>query len=441
MASLASMAAATMLLASCGRPLAFLPGPSLPPNVRATLPLLDPFTVDRLAVNVRVAGADGTPLEEVFTVDSGASVTVIREPLARRLRLSPRSNGQLVLIDAVGETQELRSVTVPEVQLGTLSLRDLNAAAIGPENIVGQDLLGQLPWEVDLDRATLTLGAAPWPAGTAIADLPLQPVPDPNGNASGAANVSFGQELAVAMDGRPVMMTLDTGAWRSALPEALAKALGLSVEDGPGELVGSVGMVRHQASLVSVDLAMGGIRLDRSRLMVLTGRHADRGLLGLDLLRRFVFRVEPGRRLQLRERRDEPSAAAARIARWPWSPHCGSGTCVSARLEGNGAQTAIVMSLAATYQASPTSFLWRCATPPPAGERAAARSSGGAVPGIVVYVPTAVAGLELRLIPRGTGWPESLGADCAELTLVDVDPAGAAVASIGPVALLTSVRP
>jgi predicted aspartyl protease len=403
-----------------------LPRPVLPAERRAVLPIGDPFIVQGLYVPGRVVGADSRALAESFVVDSGATVSVIRENLVAELRLPARDAEHVMTVDPMGRTRRMRLVTVPEVWLGPFLLRGLEAAVLGVDNLIGNDVLGQLAWEVDLDRATVTLDAPPWPAGAALARVPLVAA-GLEATARDDTLVQSGPRIVVRLDGREVAMTLDTGASGSALPAALVKALGLRPPPGPREqpFIGTAHALRERAALASADLAIGDAHVGRRTFLVLEGGADNHGLLGMDVLGSYVFRVEPGRWLELRARGDLEATAEARIARWPWAPRCPPLGCATARLEGTGDATVVAMTLLATYLAEPTSFLWR--------------SKGIASKlGVAVFLPSASAGQTVRLAPRGAspGWRALLPAACAELALVDVNPAGLAVKRLGPTAAI-----
>ena len=410
--------------------------PSFPPPVldgdrRAVLPLGDPFTLDMLVVGAEVRGGTGAMFQEGFIVDSGATMSVIREPLVGRLGLASREIARARTVDPLGRTRNLRSLTVPELRFGRLVVRDLHAATVGSDNILGDDVLNQVPWEVDLDRATLILDAPPWSPQAALARIPIR-----RAGIEVADNVAAapGTKLTVSLNGHEVALTLDTGAARSALPAALVKELGLTASAAP-VYVGTMQTLRAATSVVEADLTLGSVRLGKRPFLVLEGAARDWGVLGLDVLRRYVFRVEPGRWLELRPREDVRATAAARMARWPWAPRCPPTGCAVAHVEGSGDAAAVVMTLLADYPARPTSFLWGCAAAPPEARD----------PPLVisVYLPSGAAGQTVRLVPlmAPPNWAAALPAGCDRLALLDVNPAGLAVTQIGAVSTVMALRP
>jgi predicted aspartyl protease len=418
--------------AACATPLPSVPPPVLAGDRRVVLPLGDPFTLDALVVGAEVRGATGATFQEGFIVDCGATMSVIREPLVGRLGLTPREIAQARTVDPLGRTRNLRSLIVSELRFGRLVVRDLHAATVGSDNILGDDVLNQTPWEVDLDHATLTLDAPAWSPQAALARIPIR-----RSGIEVADNIAVasGTKLTVSLNGHEVALTLDTGAARSALPAALVKELGLPANAAKPVYVGTMQTLRAAASVVEADLALGSVRLGKQTFLVLDGVARDWGVLGLDVLRHYVFRIEPGRWLELRPRVDVRVTAAARMARWPWAPRCPPNGCAVAHVEGSGDDAAIVMTLLADYPARPTSFLWGCA---------GARTAASGPPLVIsVYLPSGAAGQTVRLVPRMAppSWATALSAGCDALALLDVNPAGLIVTQIGPVSTVMAMRP
>jgi aspartyl protease family protein len=93
-----------------------------------------------------------------------------------------------------------------------------------------------------------------------------------------------------AINGRPVDFLVDTGASGTAIPAALARELGLKLED---EIESSTagGIVRGH--LTRADIALqGGVRVERARLVALPG--LDSPLLGMSVLGRLHWRQRDG---------------------------------------------------------------------------------------------------------------------------------------------------
>jgi predicted aspartyl protease len=383
-------------------------------------------------VSAEVHGAAGATFEEGFLVDSGATMSVIRERLLGRLGLPARETARMNVVDPLGRIQRLSGVIIPALRLGRLMVRDLHAASIGNDDILGNDVLGQVPWEIDLDRATLTLDAPAWSPQAAVARIPLR---QPGLEMRGEFALASGPRLTVLLNGHPVELTLDTGATLSALPAALVKELGLTPKAGRPAYVGTVQALRVPTAVVEADLTLGNLSLGKRSFVVLDAGTRDWGLLGLDVLRSYVFRVEPGRWLELRRRDDPWLTAAARMARWPWTPRCPPPGCAVAHVEGSGDAAAVVMTLLASYPARPTSFLWGCA---------GAAGAGSEPPLVIaVYLPSGEAGQTVRLVPRVAPprWAAALTSRCEALALLDVNPAGLSVTRIGAVSTVMPMTP
>jgi len=93
------------------------------------------------------------------------------------------------------------------------------------------------------------------------------------------------------LNGRDVEFLVDTGATSTAIPQALADALGL-VRVGGVTSATAGGIV--QGNIVIADLALeGGLRADRLRITALSG--LGKPLLGMDVLGRLPLQQRDGR--------------------------------------------------------------------------------------------------------------------------------------------------
>lgn len=93
------------------------------------------------------------------------------------------------------------------------------------------------------------------------------------------------------IDGRAVEFLVDTGATRSAIPQALAGRLGLAVE---GRVSSQTAGGLAEGQLVRADLELaGGVRAQGLRLLALPALHTP--LLGMDILGRMRLQQDRGR--------------------------------------------------------------------------------------------------------------------------------------------------
>jgi len=127
------------------------------------LPLQDPFLAPTVAIAARI-GATASA-DEVFIIDSGASISVLRENLSQRLQLPLHGDTRVSVVDVTGQARDFHGAILPELWLGRVAVHNLTAATMGYQNILGHDVLGQLAWEIDLDRGVLQLDAPPWAEG------------------------------------------------------------------------------------------------------------------------------------------------------------------------------------------------------------------------------------------------------------------------------------
>lgn len=430
--------ACSIAAVDCAPAVRSLPAPIVESPRETIVPLLDPFIVDTLAVETTViaparGSLDTKPVIETFHLDSGATVSVLRERLGRELAPRLREESRVALVDPLGEARDYRRVVVPELRVGGFTWRQVHAVIAGNDNLLGHDLLSLSPWEVDLDRGLLILDAAPWPAGTAQAELAVQRI----GAGADPARPEWSRhdQVVVRLNGHEVPMTLDLGAALSAVPARVVRALGLPRAPVASQIVGTAGGGRVSTEIVTAELSFDRLSAGVRPLVVLPdvsrGVRPD-GLLGLDVLRLFRFRVDSGRTLSLRRRGQRIESAPSRIARWPWVPRCDRPGCADARIEGEGAAAAIVMTVSVPYPDQPTSFLWTCA----------AHAADPARLAVAVFVPRPTPAQPIRLAPRGAepDWARAF-APCGSLALVDVGLAGPVLTAGGAVAFVIGMAP
>ena len=157
----------------------FSPSPIIESRKQTTVPLLDPLIVDVLAVETTVTTPADPPLGPTavsFHLDSAATVSVLAEGLGRFLAPRLQEEARVALADPVGQAHAYRRVLVPALRVGGFAWGQVHAVIAGNDNLIGHDLLSQIPWEVDLDRGLLILDAEPWRTGAALAELPVHRV-------------------------------------------------------------------------------------------------------------------------------------------------------------------------------------------------------------------------------------------------------------------------
>jgi len=241
---------------------------------------------DAPVVLVDVDGHEGLP----FLLDSGSETTLIDARRARALGLPEKPARRVEISSGSGRASVVRAhTTIHEARLGALTLREFEVQllddpafrTVGVFGILGQDLLARLPWVLDLEHravhflpattdvreylAAQALGTDRW----VLVDVDLRPLPF--------------LELPVAgLRKGKVELLIDTGAGLTSFPRAAVEELGLP-HVGTTFFM-AVGGPRSEEIHAFASLALFGLTLDAD----VHACEATRGLLGSDLLRRFV---------------------------------------------------------------------------------------------------------------------------------------------------------
>ncbi|WP_051234285.1 retropepsin-like aspartic protease family protein [Halomonas halocynthiae] len=102
-------------------------------------------------------------------------------------------------------------------------------------------------------------------------------------------NASGHYVVSGRINGEPVVMLLDTGATSVAVPEPLAKQLGLPHE-GEAWFTTANGRVRGQLTMLD-EISVGGITAQQVRGSISSGLSDDMVLLGMSFLGRFDIEI------------------------------------------------------------------------------------------------------------------------------------------------------
>lgn len=387
-----------------------------PPNPpRVSLAIRDPLVRPDLTVmaTLRRNGKRGAAVW--MTVDSGATGVTLPATTYHSLGLDLLRDVRIRTEDARGHVLTRDAGLVPDLVLGPLVVNEVITAVGGDQHVLGQSILSHTPWEIDWDRGKLTLGAAPWGDEPTVVSLPLRREGD-------------SEVVTVDLGGVPVDLVVDTGAFASTLPESVGlraglEARGLALPTVLRSVAGQV-LVR-QVFLGKARLgALGEVPLELAALTSV-GRRAPYGLLGLDVLSRYSVRVEPGKRLWLKPRKDVAETVRERLARWSFLPGCAHPGCLVTTLE-ESKEDAV---LAVTYEADvtrPVDVLLGC-DGAPFQPRAATLTGDGVVHApkllrvrVPIGFPSEPASVRIR---RGATWFGSNGAGCKQLAVIDLAPA------------------
>jgi hypothetical protein len=243
-----------------------------------------------------------------------------------------------------------------QLALGDLVLQDVVAR---PTSIaaLGQSVLSHSPWEIDLDRGTLTLDSPPWQDGAPGAfRLPLR--------REGPLDI-----VEIRAGGKPVEMALSTTDSWSRAPFPVGEPADLLeyglMENGGMFLADTWVGPHHVGRHVYVDWMAS----DREALWQRPSWMKRYGSLGLDVLALFRFRVVPGRELWLQPRaNDVRPSAAERVSRWSWTRGCARPGCVQVELNVQPAQApdlerplSVVLHVERAFP-RPAALLIACAT-------------------------------------------------------------------------------
>jgi hypothetical protein len=389
--------------------------PASPPTTR--LPIRGPLVRPDLTVVATVRVSDRKSSSVWMTVDSGATGVTLPSDAFYGLGLDALRNVTVRQEDPTGRIIVREAGLLPQLRLGELLVDDVVTAIGGGTTILGQSILAHSPWEIDWDRGMLTLGASPWPATNDVVTIPLRRVGD-------------AEVVTIDIDGAPVDMVLDTGAFASMIPESVGVAKGLAYRRLPPTVMHSLGGELIVRRLFAGALRLGSLQVGRVELASVAtgGKRAGLGLLGLDVLSRYRVQVVPGSHLSLRPRGDVRRTTVERIARWSFVPTtCEHAGCVHATMIAAGRDAELTVTLDADLD-QPIEALLGCAgdhgdTIVPTGSSFAFGAPPDVARHIRVRLPSRARGSTSQITIRdGASWFSAAGADCHALEALDVSP-------------------
>jgi hypothetical protein len=190
---------------------------------------------------------------------------------------------------------------------------------------------------------------------------------------------------------------------------------------------GAAGDVSVSRAFVT-ELGLGTIRIQNKRLLGLKDRPWS--LLGRDVLSRFDLFVIPGQSLSLRPRADAHISAPTRIARWGSLVGCERPGCLTARLQPEGTDAMLQLTLERGLERSGL-LLLACeasasAAAPPRGmaELLVSGTIRGPFRHIVVRHGGLKVGSHSVSVPHAAALWFADASACTQLTVLDVIPDG-----------------
>lgn len=331
------------------------------------IPLFRPLTSDTLLVwGMAQSTGEDAPKGEVksvgvpFLVDSGASGNIIGESLLDQLGVKRKTYRNVIVSGASGREKFWRGGLVPKLDFGGLILEDVAFLESEDSHVIGNTVLAAFPWEVDYDRGVLVINAPAWSENDVTASFKL------------AERYQSGVDSTeVVLDGHETLMLVDTGASNTSLDSSLARKIGLErrqLADDEKERYQSLYNRSTVHALYRVEhFKVGGIDMGELTMRPLPNMQLGpalnkkiTGLIGMNFLSRYRFRVTASDSLELRPRRCVVETANERCSRWDWVPRCDERTgCVSAHLEKRDSGPVAVMAFEKAYDKA-ASFAFGC---------------------------------------------------------------------------------
>lgn len=183
------------------------------------------FEHNRPLVQVKVNGEAAWLL-----IDTGSSTTVLFGPIATRLRLPIyRSSFYMCSMYGCGElertdinTLDLAGVTIPHVKMDVVG----GGAKAGFDGLLGRDILHHYDIEFDLAGRMVRLWNAQGCEESSLAYWTARP-----GGAPLREDRDGAYRVKIAVNGKAVEATLDSGAYYTAMVPGLAEDAGVQKED------------------------------------------------------------------------------------------------------------------------------------------------------------------------------------------------------------------
>ena len=251
----------------------------------------------------------------LFLVDTGAATSVLSHKSAQALGLSQRARPVLGALNASFQLQHVLPVT--SLVLGESAYADFDIlivdiagirAGLGRDvaGVLGANVLGLQPFEIDFRSATLRLGRSD-------ADFASTRGPLETESRQSVEELSGGWFVRASADGREGFFLIDSGADATQVGSALA-AYSVRITAEEGQSFDATGSRTELVRGLELDsLAVGEVVRRNVRVNV-----ADPSLLGADFFDDMLLRIDPGRsELILRTR------AAGEVHRNPSPPRIG----------------------------------------------------------------------------------------------------------------------
>lgn len=351
-------------LTACGGAPSPMAEAEFPPGATQwDVPLEHPLTRLNPWVTVELTGTPppggrAPVLRVPMIVDSGAFIgTVLSAANLKALGLEVYTNSSVLTVDAANRRHHWRGSTVPEMRLGPLVLHDVVVSQSPKMALLGQNLLGVQPWEIDLDRGRLVFGAPPI-EGPVLASLDL--------------TRRDGMYYTTAqLDGRDVLLYFDTGASTTSIDNETCRDLGLkSVQLAEARVYTTASTRVTVSHNFRAALSFGGLPgkpIEVTPLLQYRGgallNEKVVGLLGFDSMAHFRFRVDPGEQVTFAPRGDLVATLPGRLSRWSWVPACeGHPGCVDVQTVAVDGRVQARLDFTQAYPEA-ASFLFGCVGP------------------------------------------------------------------------------
>ena len=284
-----------------------------------------------------------------FLVDSGAAVTAVSRELAATLKLA---TGEKLDVAGVGGGAAAAAALLPPFDLGSHRLTGVRGIVL--------DLAGlseALSTRIDgvLGVSSFARFAVTWDFERGV--LEIAESRDPQASSPRGTRVPFTMAgglvfVPVRVDGGAATdFVADTGAWRTFLSATLAGTVDNPPEQRlPGIPYSGVDGRRVETEALRLrSLEIGGLTVPRPIVLAPSARDGtndalgaltrDRGVLGLDVLRRFRLTLDfPRQELLL-----EPVSASVPAGDEPIDAFCGPGIALSPGEDGAGARVTRVL--------------------------------------------------------------------------------------------------